>query len=67
MLPAHALVLYACSSFFRRSLVGQFKEAQSKQYEFDEGKAQAYWRVFEYMYTNEYSDEPAPSLGDDGE
>lgn len=37
-----------------------------KKFEYNEGSMQAYWRVFEYMYTGKYSEEVAPKLSSIG-
>ena len=58
-LPAHSFVLAALSSYFRRALEGKFLEGESKEFTFNQESPHAYWRVFEYMYTGEYSDAPA--------
>ncbi|KAI3545671.1 hypothetical protein CABS02_09209 [Colletotrichum abscissum] len=56
-LPAHGLVLAAHSPYFKKALKGNFQESESKTFQFREGSAHAYWRVFEFMYTNNYSEE----------
>ncbi|UQC77421.1 uncharacterized protein CLUP02_02889 [Colletotrichum lupini] len=56
-LPAHGLVLAAHSPYFKKALKGNFQESESKTFRFREGSAHAYWRVFEFMYTNNYSEE----------
>ena len=71
-LPAHSIILAHQSAYFARALKGglgaaegrelTFKEANSKEFTFEEGSMQAYWRLFEYMYTGEYSDEPSTKL-----
>ncbi|KAI1399436.1 BTB/POZ domain-containing protein [Hypoxylon fuscum] len=68
-LPAHELVLAVQSPFFKKALGGSFQESKTKQFHFAEGSAHAHWRVFEYMYTGNYSEEPNEVLGveDDGE
>ncbi|OBR13428.1 hypothetical protein CH63R_02154 [Colletotrichum higginsianum IMI 349063] len=56
-LPAHGLVLAAHSPYFKKALKGNFQESESKTFEFSKGIAHAYWRVFEFMYTSNYSEE----------
>ncbi|KAM3526962.1 hypothetical protein MY4038_006578 [Beauveria bassiana] len=58
-LSAHSFVLAAISPYFRRALEGQYAESESKEFTFDQDSPHAYWRVFEYMYTGDYSDDPA--------
>lgn len=66
-LPAHELVLAVQSPFFKKALGGSFQESKTKQFHFAEGSAHAHWRVFEYMYTGNYSEEPNEVLGVEGE
>ncbi|RWA03667.1 hypothetical protein EKO27_g11439 [Xylaria grammica] len=61
-LPAHSVVLASQSQFFQTALTGNFKEGKAKQFHFKEGSAHAHWRVFEHMYTGNYSKEPAQAL-----
>ncbi|KAI1502474.1 hypothetical protein F5X99DRAFT_156131 [Biscogniauxia marginata] len=61
-LPAHGLVLAVQSPFFKKSLGGNFQESKTKQFRFTEGSAHAHWRVFEYMYTGNYSEGPSKLL-----
>ncbi|KAI0416378.1 BTB/POZ domain-containing protein [Xylaria grammica] len=61
-LPAHSVVLASQSQFFQTALTGNFKEGKAKQFHFKEGSAHAHWRVFEHMYTGNYSEEPAQAL-----
>lgn len=37
-------------------------KGNAKKFEYNEGSMQAYWRVFEYMYTGQYSEEQAIKL-----
>ncbi|KAI1120483.1 BTB/POZ domain-containing protein [Nemania abortiva] len=63
-LPAHAIVLTSQSLFFEKALSEKFREGQTKEFVFkEEGRMHAHWRVFEYMYTGSYSEEPAQALG----
>lgn len=50
-------MLAAHSPYFKKALKGNFQESESKTFEFSGGSAHAYWRVFEFMYTNNHSEE----------
>ena len=58
VLPAHSIILVAQSEYFRRVFNGDTKEAISKEFEFNKGSLQAHWRVFQYIYSGKYSEEP---------
>ncbi|KAI1317136.1 BTB/POZ domain-containing protein [Xylariaceae sp. FL0255] len=59
---AHAVVLAGRSPFFQKALSGNFREGQSRHFLFKEGSPHAHWRVFEYTYTDDYTEEPAQVL-----
>ncbi|KAI3326490.1 hypothetical protein HD806DRAFT_532125 [Xylariaceae sp. AK1471] len=61
-LPAHSVVLASQSPFFQKALSENFREGKAKQFLFKEGSAHAHWRVFEYMYTSNYAEEPIQVL-----
>lgn len=61
-LPAHSFVLAACSVYFQKVLAADFAESKSREFTFDDENPHTYWRVFEFMYTGDYSDEPAKDL-----
>ena len=61
-LPAHAIVLSAQSDYFKAALRSPMKEATERKFEYSEGSMHAHWRVFEYMYRGEYSEDPAQPL-----
>ncbi|EGR52930.1 uncharacterized protein TRIREDRAFT_102952 [Trichoderma reesei QM6a] len=61
-IPAHAIVLSAQSEYFKAALRSPMKEATEKKFEYKEGSMHAHWRVFEYLYRGEYSEDPAPPL-----
>jgi BTB/POZ domain len=65
-LKAHRLVLASASSYFDRALRADYVETESKEFRFHEHGSHALWRVFEYMYTRNYSDEAIVELEDDG-
>ncbi|KAI0998393.1 hypothetical protein K3495_g9800 [Podosphaera aphanis] len=59
VLHAHQTVICSQSEYFEKALQEgsqQFLEAGTKTIEFKEGSGAAYWRVFEYLYTGNYSD-----------
>lgn len=56
-LPAHSLVLVTQSEYFRAALSGNFLEGKTKELRFEEGSVHAHWRVFEYVYTGNYSED----------
>ena len=55
-------MLASQSEYFSTALRNGFQEPKIKRFEYQEGSLQAYWRVFQYMYTGSYSDDPAPEL-----
>ncbi|KAI3339743.1 BTB/POZ domain-containing protein [Ustulina deusta] len=61
-LPAHSVVLATQSPFFEKALSRNFREGKAKQFFFKEESAHAHWRVFQYMYTGTYAEEPAEVL-----
>ncbi|KAI0528455.1 BTB/POZ domain-containing protein [Xylaria digitata] len=61
-LPAHSVVLASQSPFFQKALSKNFREGKAKQFLFKEGSVHAHWRVFEYMYTGNYAEEPVQVL-----
>ncbi|KAL6880824.1 hypothetical protein J3F83DRAFT_719954 [Trichoderma novae-zelandiae] len=62
-LPAHAIVLSAQSDYFKAALNSSMKEATERKFQYSEGSMHAHWRVFEYLYRGEYSEDPAGPLG----
>ncbi|KAL7622552.1 hypothetical protein AAE478_008059 [Parahypoxylon ruwenzoriense] len=66
-LPAHEVVLAIQSPFFKKALIGSFQESRTKEFRFADGSAHAHWRVFEYMYTGDYSEEANKLLDVKGE
>ncbi|KAJ6787458.1 hypothetical protein PWT90_08732 [Aphanocladium album] len=61
-LDAHRLVLAAQSAFFAYALPRKLKEGESLDFHFEKGSMHAYWRCFSYIYTGDYSEEPADAL-----
>jgi len=60
------LVLAVHSEYFQKALKSGFKDGKSKEFEFQGGSGHAYWRVFEYMYTGQYSEESVDILDTEG-
>jgi hypothetical protein len=54
-LPAHQLVVCIQSKFFDNAF-RNFAEGETKTMNLDAATEGAYWRVFEYMYTGDYSE-----------
>ncbi|KAI0547055.1 BTB/POZ domain-containing protein [Xylaria curta] len=61
-LPAHSVVLASQSAFFQKALSEKFQEGNAKQFYFKDDSAHAHWRVFEYMYTGNYTQLPVQLL-----
>ncbi|KAI0164054.1 BTB/POZ domain-containing protein [Xylariaceae sp. FL1272] len=60
---AHAVVLGSRSLYFEKALSEHFCEGQTKEFRFEEkGTIHAHWRVLEYMYTGDYSENAAQEL-----
>lgn len=64
--PAHRLVLGISSPYFDDALTSGFKEAKTHEFTFDKESPHALWRVFQYMYTGDYVDEPSEGLDTEG-
>lgn len=64
--PAHRLVLGISSSFFDDALTSDFKEVKTQEFTFQEDSPHALWRVLQYMYTGDYTDETSEHLGSEG-
>ncbi|KAM3505638.1 hypothetical protein MY10362_002850 [Beauveria mimosiformis] len=61
-IPAHQFVLSTQSEYFKRALASKFEEGQTGVFQYHDGSMHAYWRCFKYIYTGEYSEEPAAEL-----
>ncbi len=64
---AHRMVLGVRSPYFATALTGDFKETLEQTFRFKQYSAHAHWRVFHYMYTNDYSEEAADALSSEGQ
>lgn len=60
--PAHRVILGTRCPYFDDVLHSGFKEGMEKEISFENDSPQALWRVLHYLYTGDYSDEPAQSL-----
>lgn len=58
-LPIHQLVVCLQSSYLCDALQKALDSTGSRSLMFQEGSAIAHWRVFEYLYTGDYSDSPS--------
>ncbi|KAM6513861.1 hypothetical protein FALCPG4_015066 [Fusarium falciforme] len=65
----HSCILATRSEYFNKALGSGLKEAQSKEFRFSEGSVHAYWRVFQFIYTGDYSETTSAELSspDDNE
>ena len=61
-MPAHRVVLGMQSPYFESAFNNGFKENETSEFHFDKDSAHALWRAFNFMYTGDYSDEPASAL-----
>jgi hypothetical protein len=56
-LYAHRFVICVQSRYFAKAFQDKkFIEGDTGEIKFDDGSAVAHWRVFEYLYTGDYSD-----------
>jgi BTB/POZ domain len=65
-LPAHSLVLCIRSPYFADALKGEFVEGKTREFTYAEDSPHALWRVFQYIYTGDYSDEASGALDCEG-
>jgi hypothetical protein len=56
-LPVHKLVICPQSKYFDKAFQDAFVEGSSGVLTFDNGNGAGHWRVFEYLYTGDYSDD----------
>jgi hypothetical protein len=59
LLPIHQLVVCLQSPYLSDALKEASDSTGTRSLTFREGSAIAYWRVFEYLYTGDYSDSPS--------
>ena len=65
-LPSHRVILGTQSPYFHAALTNGLKEDAEGEFHFSDDSVHALWRVFEFMYKNSYSDEPASPLSMEG-
>lgn len=63
---AHRLVLGLRSPYFDALLQSEFKEGITNEITFERDSPHALWRVLQYIYTGDYSDEGPESLDSEG-
>ena len=56
-LPVHKSVICTQSEYFEMAFQEAFIEGSSGVLTFDKGSGAAHWRVLEYLYTGDYSDD----------
>ncbi|KAH7248163.1 hypothetical protein B0J15DRAFT_449434 [Fusarium solani] len=62
VLSGHSCILATRSEYFNKALNSGLKEAHSKEFRFSEGSVHAYWRVFQFIYTGDYSEATSAEL-----
>ncbi|KAF2002433.1 hypothetical protein P154DRAFT_462410 [Amniculicola lignicola CBS 123094] len=65
ILPVHKSVICIQSEYFEKAFQESFIEGSSGELGFNEGSGAAHWRVLEYMYTGDYSDDLSSNFEDD--
>lgn len=63
---AHYAVLGVRTPYFDKAKEHGFKEGETNEYRFPDHSAHALWRVLQYFYTGDYSDEPGQMDDDVG-
>lgn len=56
ILPVHKSIICIQSEYFEKAFRPEFVEGDTGVIAFKEGGGAAYWRVFEYLYTGDYSE-----------
>ncbi|KAI1532888.1 BTB POZ domain-containing protein [Pyrenophora tritici-repentis] len=64
-LPVHKSVICTQSEYFEKAFQGVFVEGSSGVLTFNNDSGAAHWRVFEYLYTGDYSDDLSHDFEDD--
>jgi hypothetical protein len=57
ILPVHKSVICTQSAYFEKAFQNAFVEGSAGVLTFDNDSGAAHWRVFEYLYTGDYSDD----------
>lgn len=61
-MPAHRLILSARSGYFKKTFGAGLIEDKMREVKFDSGHEHAYFRVFQYVYTGDYSESASPNI-----
>ena len=56
-LPVHKPIICIQSAYFDKAFQEGFVEGSSGVLTFNDDSGAAYWRIFEYLYTGDYSDD----------
>jgi len=56
-LPVHKSVICIQSEYFEKAFQESFVEGSSGELRFNDGSGAAHWRILEYMYIGDYSDD----------
>ncbi|KAF3030363.1 Maltose acetyltransferase [Didymella heteroderae] len=65
ILPVHKTIMCIQSAYFEKAFQEDFVEGISGVLTFNDNSATAYWRIFEYLYTGDYSDDLSNDFDDD--
>ncbi|USP81613.1 hypothetical protein yc1106_08887 [Curvularia clavata] len=64
-LHVHKAIICTQSKYFENAFKENFVEGSSGRLSFDEGSGAAHWRVFQFLYTGDYSDDLSHYFKDD--
>lgn len=65
-LHAHRMILGLRSPYFQAAFKSQMQETITREFRLPENDEHALWRVFQYMYTNDYDVELERPSGAEG-
>jgi hypothetical protein len=57
IVPVHKSVICTQSEYFEKAFQMAFNEGSSGILTFNDGSGAAYWKILEYLYTGDYSDD----------